>query len=108
MRTHRRGYPSPKSTYFEWLRHPIHLPDLAVRPPVRAERSTWRATVWLPPRYGGHTAKPYPNFDMREFLSPSRSMSESKGTAFQTAAFAVAKAKNRLREDPQLRQMRNN
>ena len=102
MHTHRRSHPSPKSTYSEWFRHPIHLPDLAVRPPVRAKRSTWRATVWLPPRYGGHTAKPYPNFDMREFLSPSRSMSESKGTTFQTAAFAVAKAKNRLREDVQL------
>jgi len=102
MRTHRRSHPSPKSTYSEWFRHPIHLPDLAVRPPVRAKRSTWCATVWLPPRYGGHTAKHCLNFNMREFLSPSRSMSESKGTAFQTAAFAIAKAKNRLRENPQL------
>jgi len=102
MHTHRRSYHCPKNAYSEGFRYPRHLPRLAVRPPDRANRSTWRATVWLPPRYGGYTAKPYPNFSMREFLSPSRSMSESKGIAFQTAALAGAKAKRRLREDPEV------
>jgi len=49
MHTHRRGYHSRTNVYSEWLRRPVHLPDLNVCPPVRAKHSTWRATIWLSP-----------------------------------------------------------
>ena len=49
MRTHWRSYHSQTNGYSEWFRHAVYLPDLAVCPPVCAEHSTWRATIWLSP-----------------------------------------------------------
>ena len=49
MRTHWRSYHSQPKGYSGWFRHAVSLPILAVCPPVCAEHSTWRTTIWLSP-----------------------------------------------------------
>ena len=49
MRTHWRSYHSQTNGYSAWFGHAGYLPDLTVCPPVCAEHSTWRATIWLSP-----------------------------------------------------------